>query len=191
MMNVLGALWVDASEAAGSIAAALGLLGGVAIAWFYGRKATAQVAAEAYLANGSVLLSTRPSICAVGLFRLKFTGDDGATVRVTEMVQTEHDLRDGRHWDAEAIFGESFVEGGETLTTTVVFPLGPLPVEVVGWRVSFGVTVQRWPSGQGWSWADQVFVPRPAGTIDGSKEKAHGQGPKAGSPTNDDQGRGA
>ena len=69
VMNVLGALWVDASEAAGSIAAALGLLGGVAIAILYGRKATAQVAAEGYLANGSVLaqyrvLPSAPSGCS-------------------------------------------------------------------------------------------------------------------------------
>jgi hypothetical protein len=131
VVDVLGVLWLDASNAAGSIAAALGLLGGVAIAILYGRKATAQVTAKAYLARGSVLLSARPSICAIGLFRLRFAREDGATVRVTEMVQTKDGLSDGRYWDADAVFGESFVEGGETLTTTVLFPLGPLPVEVV------------------------------------------------------------
>jgi hypothetical protein len=68
-VDVLGALGVDASEAAGAIATALGFLGAVAIAVFYGRKATANVTAAAYLADGAVLLSTRPSVCAVGLFR--------------------------------------------------------------------------------------------------------------------------
>lgn len=174
-MDVLGALWVDASEAAGAIATALGLVGAVAIAVFYGRKATANVTAAAYLADGAVLLSARPSVCAVGLFRLKLADENGATVRVTEIVQIEDGLRDGRRWDAEAVFGDSFVEGGETLTTTVVFPLGPLPQEVIGWRVSLGVTVQRWPSGRQWSWADQVFVPRPASTMGAGKEDGHGE----------------
>ncbi len=173
-MDVLGALWVDVPEVAGAVATALGLLGAVTIAVFYGRKATAQVSARAYLANNVVLLSTRPSVCAVGLFRLKFADDDGATIRVTEIVQTDDGLRDGRHWDAQAIFGDSFVEGGETLTTTVVFPLGLRPPEVAGWRVSFGVTVERWPSGRGWSWADQVFVP-PTSTIGASEEDRDGE----------------
>lgn len=127
-MDIYGALWVDASEAAGAVATALGLLGAVATAVFYGRKATANVAANAYLIDGgAVLLSTRPSVCAVGLFRLKFADEDGATIRATEMVQTESGLRDGRHWDAAAVFGDSFVEGGEILATTVVFLLVPCP----------------------------------------------------------------
>ncbi|GEM_PF-3287820 len=175
-MDILGVLWIDASEVAGAIATALGLLGAVAIAVFYGRKATAQVTGEAYVADGAVLLSARPSVSAVGLFRLKLGDHDAATIRVTEMIHIEGGLRDGRHWDAEAVFGGSFVDGGETLLTTVVFPLGALPAEVVGWRVSFGVTVQRWPSGRQWSWADQVFGPRPTGTLGAGKEDGHGEG---------------
>lgn len=182
-VDVFGALWVDVPEAAGAIATALGLLGAVSIAVFYGRKATANLTAAAYLTDGAVLLSTRPSVCAVGLFRLRFAVEEGATIRVTEMVQIEDGLRDGRRSDAEAVFGDSFVEGGETLMTTVVFPLGRLPQEVVGWRVSFGVTVQRWPSGRQWSWADQVFVARPTGIMGTGKEDRHGEG------FVDDQGR--
>ncbi|MCL4445483.1 MAG: hypothetical protein M1134_01205 [Actinobacteria bacterium] len=170
-----GALWVNVPEVAGAIATALGFLGAVTIAVFYGRKATAQVAAEAYLADSSVLVSVRPSICAVGLFRLRFADDDSVRIRVTEMVQDGDSLRNGRRWEAKAVFGDSFVEGGETLTTTVVFPLGVLPPEVLGWRVSFGVTVERWPAGRRWSWADQVFVPRPTSTIKARKEDGHGK----------------
>ena len=130
------------------------------IAVLYGRKATAGVSATAHLTEEGVLISARPSICAVGIFRLKFADDDGATVRVIEVFRTDGGLTDGRQWDAKAIFGPSFVEGGETLTTTVIFDLGPPPRGLVGWRVSFGVTSARLLR-QGWSWADQVFVIRP------------------------------
>jgi hypothetical protein len=156
-------LWVDASEVSGAIAASLAFLGGIVISAFYGRKANVVVTGEAHLIGDDVFVSTRPSISAVGFYRLKFASDDGAYVRVTEVYQIDGKLHNGRYWEAEAIFGASFVEGGETLTTTVIFPLGTLPPEVVGWRCSFGVKVVRFPrsSKRWWAWADQNFIPRP------------------------------
>jgi len=156
--------WVDYAEAAGALAAVLGLVGGVVLAISYGRKATATVAAELHDADGQHLLAVRPSICAVGVFRLRFVGPQGAQVRVNEILRTGGSLVDGLRFDAEAVFGETFVDGGETLMTTVLFELGePIP-ELVGWRVSFGVTVERrLVQSSGWTWADQTFVPRPDG----------------------------
>jgi len=87
---------------------------------------------------------------------------DGITVRTTEVIRTDTGLEDGQWWDGEGVFEKAFVEGGETLTTTVLFILGQSFPGLVGWRVSFGVNVERKLfGGPGWSWADQAFVPIP------------------------------
>lgn len=159
---MIAALWSHIFAAVGSTAA---LMAAAVAAGFYGRKATAILAAEAHIADHMVLLSARPSVRAVGVFRLRFSGDDGATIRVTEVWRDEDGLVDGQFWEAGAVFGPAagggghFVEAGETLLTTVLFNLGPLPPGVVGWRVSFGINVERRRFGGSWSWADQVFVP--------------------------------
>src|ERR1039457_3646431 len=100
----MGALWVDASESAGAIAATLGVLAGAVIAVTYGRKATVQVSGEAHLVGDHrVLLSARPSVCGVGIFRLHFDEGDGATVRVTEVLasssEAPSEVGDGFHWE--------------------------------------------------------------------------------------------
>lgn len=151
--------WVDWSEAVSAILTGAAVIVGATLAVMYGRRATVTVAAETHRTHGRVILTARPAVCAVGLFRIKFDGPEGAQVKVTEVIAADEQLGDGRYWDAEAVFGPSFVEGGETLTTTVTFDLGPLPENVVGWRVSIGIDVARWWTD--WSWADQVFVPVP------------------------------
>ena len=45
-------------------------------------------------------------------FESDFAKHDGAKVRVTEVFKVGGNLVDGVHWDADAVFGESFVEGG-------------------------------------------------------------------------------
>jgi hypothetical protein len=159
---VLALTWVDGSEAIGAILTAAAVVAGAVFAVMYGRRATVTISAEVHRSHGRVILAARPSVCAVGLFRLRFHEPEGAGVVVTEVIATDEPyvLADGRHWNAEFVFGPSFVEGGETLTTTVTFDLGPLPPNVAGWRVSLGIDVTRILSD--WSWADQVFVPVPA-----------------------------
>jgi len=145
-----------------TIAAAV--IGGI-VAGRYGRKATVNLSAEAVPTATGAIVSVRPSVQAVGIFRLRFHGNRGAVVTTTEVwADVAGDLHDGRFWDQDAIFGPSFVEGGETLTTTVVCLLKNLPTAVVGWSVSIAIAVprRRLIPGDSWTWADRVFVPRPA-----------------------------
>lgn len=151
-----GVHWTDVVTA---VATAAGVSGGALVAIFYGRKASASISAEVHVTETGVVLAARPAVVGAGIFRIRFARQNGAKVRVTEVFRVGDNLVDGIHWVADAVFGESFVEGGETLTTTVVFPLPGLFLELVGWRVSFGVTCSRM-LGKGWSWGDQVFVPR-------------------------------
>ena len=161
-MTTLAVQWTEIADAAGDIAAVVGVVGGAVIAVMYGRKASAQVSAEVHVKDGEFILAARPSISAAGVFRLKFAIADGITVRTTEIIRTDTGLVDGQYWDGEGVFDKAFVEGGETLTTTVLFMLGPSFPGLVGWRVSFGVNVERkLLGGPGWSWADQAFVPVP------------------------------
>ncbi|WP_334173416.1 hypothetical protein [Sinomonas sp.] len=157
-LSTSGLHWTDVVTA---VATATGVVGGALVAIFYGRKASASISAEAHVTDSGVVLTARPAMVGAGIFRIRFAKHEGAKVRVTEVFKVGANLVDGLHWDADAVFGESFVEGGETLTTTVVFPIPELFLELVGWRVSFGVTSSRM-LGKGWSWGDQVFVPRPA-----------------------------
>jgi hypothetical protein len=97
--------------------------------------------------RGTSRTSGAPARCPAGA-RLRIAWDTG--------------LEDGQFWDAEGVFDKAFVEGGETLMTTVLFLLGPSFPGLVGWRVSFGVNVERRLfGGPAWSWADQAFVPVP------------------------------
>lgn len=161
-MPTLAVQWTEIAGAAGGMAAVVGVVGGAVLAVMYGRKASARVSAEVHVKDGEYILAARPSISAAGVFRLKFAVADGITVRTTEIIRTDIGLEDGQFWDGEGVFEKEFVEGGETLTTTVLFILGPSFPGLVGWRVSFGVNVERRLfGGPGWSWADQAFVTVP------------------------------
>ncbi len=129
----------------------------------YCRKATAIVAGEAHRAGGDVLIAARPSVRAVGIFRLRFGQDGGSWLRLTEIERGPDSLVSGRQWDQPiSVFGAgSFVEAGETLTTTVVFDVGRPDEAVLGWRLSFGISVGRFRKAQDWAWADRMFIPVP------------------------------
>ena len=72
---------------------------------------------------------------------------------------TPDGLADGRQWQAEAVFGPSFVEAGETIWTTVLFDVGPPNNDIVGWRVALDITVaRRFRRDKEWSWDDRIFV---------------------------------
>ena len=155
--------WVDAAEAAGAISATLAFLGGAAVTTRYGRRANASVSAHAFDLGNEALIVIRPSISAIGVFRLRFSGaEGGAQIRVTEVCRSDRGLSDGRFWDLGAIFETEFVEAGETLTTSVVLTVDTPAGIVLGWRVSFGVQVERWPEirGVAWAWADRTFLAR-------------------------------
>jgi hypothetical protein len=156
--------WLDVMTGLGAAVTAAGVLTGGVLAARYGRKATVQLSAEAYWTPDVVLVSVRPSVMAVGIFRVRFKESRGAVLTTTELwMDTKGGVNDGGHWDQDAVFGPSFVEGGETLTTTTVFPVGKPQSNVVGWRVSIAIQVpRRWyVPGDAFTWADRVFVPVP------------------------------
>jgi hypothetical protein len=158
---VIAAVWSDAFSAAGATAAVIATVGGAVVAIRYGRKATAQIEASVYEAGNTILLAARPSVRAVGVFRLAFADDCRTTV--TEVWTTREGLVQGRKWGSRAVFGPSFVEAGETIWTTVVFDLGPPSEYLVGWRAVFDVTVSRRFGRNGeWVWNDRIFVPSPS-----------------------------
>lgn len=142
----------------------LGVLIGGAVAYTYGRRASASITAEAHLGATRVILAARPVVKAVGIFTVNFHHEQGAVVRVTELWVDEAGVfHDARYWVTAGVFGRQQVDPGEDLTTTVVFSL-PIPSEsVVGWRVSLGI---RAPTRRGLprssaAWADRVFIPKP------------------------------
>jgi hypothetical protein len=162
MSPVVAALWVEVFSAAGSVAAIVAAIGGVFAIGLYGRRASIEVVATALSAEKEIFLSIRPSVRAVGVLRLVLDQGEGAWLRVTEVFRSVEGPVDGLRWDAGAVFGQSFVDGGETLRTTTLVGVGALSAGVIGWRVSFGVSVaRRWPGQGRWLWADQVFVPVP------------------------------
>ena len=178
-MVTIAALWVDASNAAGSYAAVLGLGGGIVLALRYSRRASVTVTAELHEVSGGAVIAVRPTVRDDGVFPLTFLKKDGATVTVTEMILGEDGkISDGEPWPGP-IFDRQFVEGGETLTTSVLFPLRTIPPNVIGWRVSVEINVRRWlhrQSSKPWSWSDRVFVPRPLTTnVATDQEVANGE----------------
>jgi hypothetical protein len=165
MPLILASTWSEAFSAAGATAAVAATLVGAIVAVRYGRKATAQIEASVYEAAGTILMAARPSVRAVGVFRLAFTGDDSSIISVTEVWTTQDGLVDGSTWRSPAVFGSSFVEAGESIWTTVVFDLGPPSEYLVGWRVVLDVALtRRFRRGTDWVWDDRVFVPSPAAT---------------------------
>lgn len=162
--------WLDVMLGVGSFAAVGGFLGGVYVAARYGRKASVSLTASATRSPGGngVILAARPSVKAVGVFRVRFHDRGAGTVKVTELFAYEDEegyseLEDGPFWYSEPLFQQQFVEGGEELLTTATFPLPSPAPAMVGWRVSVEIDVpyrflRRHP---GWQWVDQVFVPVP------------------------------
>jgi hypothetical protein len=162
---VIAALWVDVFSAAGASAALIAAAGAVFAAGLYGRRATIEVEAQAHQSLDGFVVAVRPAVRAVGVLRLRFEEDEGAWIRVTEQYQSGDGIVDGLYWDASAVFGQAFVEGGETVRTTTVIDVGEAPPTLIGWRVSFGISVtRRRPSRGSWMWGDQAFVPLPSTT---------------------------
>src|ERR1700677_1034524 len=71
-----------------SIAATAAFLGGLTLGWWYRKKATLSISAEAYRTNFGFVIAARPSISSVGPFRLKFADTDGDVVLVWGMLAT-------------------------------------------------------------------------------------------------------
>ena len=154
--------WLTIVTGLGAVATAAGVAAGACLAMRYGRRASVSVSAKAYPTLTGIVIATRPVVKAVGIFRVKFHGPKGAVVKVTEIyINDSRELQDGLSRDRDAVFGTQFVEAGEELTTTSVFPPTSPSPRVIGWRVSIAIAApSRLLASGGWR-ADQIFVPRP------------------------------
>jgi len=161
--------WLNIALGVAAIFTVLGLLAAGYAGLRYGRRLSLSLTADAHvLEDGSVIISCRPSVRAVGIRRVRFREGDGAVAKVVELKRDEASggVADvPGHWEQPAIFGAAFVEPGEELPTTVVFPVGVPEADVIGWRVSVNIRApnRTIDPAASWAWADRVFVPRPAG----------------------------
>ncbi|MGC9963200.1 MAG: hypothetical protein ABSE47_15020 [Acidimicrobiales bacterium] len=157
--------WLTIVTGVGSFATAAGIGTGAVLAVLYGRKASVSISAEAHLTESGVVVSARPMVKAVGIFRVKFHVTEGVSVRLTEVYVENGDLKEGQFWTKGGAFGQQYVDSGEELTTTVVFsPMSPAP-SVIGWLVYLKIAAPtRLTKFRTAWWADQAFVPRPGMT---------------------------
>jgi hypothetical protein len=154
--------WLTIVTGLGSLATAAGVITGATLAVLYGRKASVSITASPHATPSGVVVAARPIVKAVGIFRVKFHATEGVIVRLTEVYIEEGELKEGRFWTKTGAFGQQYVDAGEELPTTVVFPPIRPPGSVIGWLVYLKVAaptrLMRFRSA--W-WMDQVFVPRP------------------------------
>lgn len=152
--------------AAGALAAVAGLLIGAVVALLYSRKAAATVSAQLHETPNGIVLAVRPGVQALGPFKLKFaTGDKGAEVTVTPVFATEKGTRSSQDKARQKpafpkdITGKAqFVSPGETLTSSRIFRVDPLPPDLIGWIVTLSIA-SRGLVRRGLHWADETFVP--------------------------------
>lgn len=165
--------WLNVVLGLGAVAAVLAFAGGTYLAARYGRRASISIDANVTeLPDHSVLISARPVVNAVGLFRVRFHGTSGAVVRVRNVYAVDPSISPKGLWEGEfrlapAIFGDDddqtqqFVESGEALKTTVLFRV-PVPEGVIGWMVAVSIKAPtRWMPGSSGAWGDKVFLGRP------------------------------
>jgi hypothetical protein len=167
--------WFNVVLALAAIVTVAAFAGSAYLASTYGRKVSVSVSADIdSLPNGNFLLRMHPVVRAVGLFRVKFQKQSGATLTVTEIsMDTRYsgEPKTGQVWSMNEIYGPQHkvrVEPGEEWGTTVIHRLYPPSPRVVGWSVELGVTVKRrwWRFRSPTFWSDRVFVPRPISTVD-------------------------
>jgi hypothetical protein len=121
--------------------AALLTIAGVLIGAFftvrYGRRASVSLSAEALRTEVGFVIVARPSVKAVGVYRVKFVeGPAGSTAGVTEMYpDASGRLHEGMTYPVHDLFGDSFVDGGEELVTTTLVSVPSPAGSVIGWTV--------------------------------------------------------
>jgi hypothetical protein len=154
--------WLSIVIGLGAIATVAGVATGAVLAVLYGRKASVAVTASPHLTPTGLVVAARPVVKAVGIFRVKFHATEGVVVRLTEVYIEEGELKEGRYWTQAGAFDQQYVDAGEELTTTVVFPPVSPPGSVIGWLVYLKIAAPtRLAKFRSAWWMDQVFVPRP------------------------------
>lgn len=151
-------LVIGLGAGAGAVAVGAGFVGTA----MYGRRASVSLSAEVHQTPAGVVVAVRPVVKAVGILRVKFKESDGVIVHLRDLTANDGDLVVGEPWDYRGAFGKQYVDAGEELSTTVVYPPMQPSREVVGWLVSLSAAAPvRFVNFRTAAWGDQVFVPRP------------------------------
>ena len=157
--------WLDIVTGIGAILGGSAGAGGAVLAFLFGRRASVSISADVHTTPRGFVVSTRPKVRAVGIFRVGFGDDRGVVVRLTEVgVDPDGDLQETDNaWEHTGAFGQQYVDPGEELTTTVTFaPMNPEP-SVIGWMVYLRISAPtRLARVRTAWWVTQVFVTRPA-----------------------------
>jgi hypothetical protein len=163
---------LDVLTELGAGAGVLAVLGGGTLAALYGRRASISLSGEVHEIPNAFVVSIRPVVKAVGIFRVKLDETRGARVRLCEaFIDGDGNLRvddDPAHrninwWEHSETFRQQYVDPGEELTTSVVFaPLTPSSPSVVGWYAFLKIYAPtRLTRVRTAWWADQIFLPHP------------------------------
>jgi hypothetical protein len=124
----------------GAAAGALGVAAGAFFAARYGRRASVSLTASVLSTQKGFVIVARPSVRAVGVFRVRFVQGTGSKVIVFEMYQDDKgEPQPALSYPRLNVFGEAFVDGGEELVTTTLIPVPVPPASVIGWAVWFQV----------------------------------------------------
>ncbi len=132
--------WLNVSLGGGAIFGAAAVIVGAYFTARYGRRASVSIAAEAQRSKYSCAVVARPSIKAVGVFKVRFSH---CSIKVAEirhvadgsLVASEHPQI------MEDVFHSAYVDGGEDLRTSVLVPVLMPSREIVAWAVRFELKV--------------------------------------------------
>jgi hypothetical protein len=168
--------WATFWTAVGAITPTVALGGAVVFGIRYRHKANVSVWADAYRTIHGVFLEARPSVGAVGPFRLNIKREnDGAQITVIPVVAIPGGTADADcPPQTRRAFTNQFVSQGETVSSSAVFSVPEDIENLIGWFVTFDLT-GRGILRDGLNWQGRVFVPLPGDSV-----AAHdtGRGPR-------------
>jgi hypothetical protein len=150
----------------GAIFGILAVIVGAAFTARYGRRGSVSVSAELNRSPQLCAIVVRPSVKAVGVFRIRFSFTR-VTVETVRYDERGKYLSSGAPVVLENVFSDSFVEGGEELLTTVFLPVAEPDAATLGWFARIEVKagprflrgrLSKWPGASSSYWYDTVFV---------------------------------
>lgn len=137
--------WLNAATGAGGIAACLATIGAGVMAARYGRRASVSISAEAQPTATGFLIVARPSVKAVGVFRVRLRSRaDSSRVVVAEVRSSGgRDPVLARVATRSGFFGDVLIDGGEEQITTTLVPVPAPHPSAIGWAVWFQVSARN------------------------------------------------
>jgi len=159
--------WLNLSLGVGAIFGVLAVIGGGICTARYGRRGCLSVTAELVQSSQLTAILVRPRIKAVGVFRIRFSYTR-VTVEVVAYDENGRYLSSSSPMMKENVFGDSFVEGGEELLTSVLIPVTHPDVTTIGWFARIEVKApprflrgrfSTFSFAKSAYWYDTVFVP--------------------------------